>query len=154
MSKEKATYPINPKLRAAVAVDYPEASEILVSFPEKWELVGTIKRGDYDLYVGAFPREVERPRRDHFHGLSAEVNRAANTHSHHKLFQPWPQPSIIAEFDPESGVGRVAGQGYLRVQMHEDARDRRVTGVVRRKRRGDLAYEHAVGKNRTYDISR
>ncbi len=49
MSKEEVPYPINPKLRAAVAVDYSEASEILVSFPEKWQLVGTMKREDYDL---------------------------------------------------------------------------------------------------------
>ncbi len=50
MRKEQAPYPINPKLRAVVGLDYPEASEILVSFKNKWELVGTIKHEDYDLY--------------------------------------------------------------------------------------------------------
>jgi hypothetical protein len=40
----KDSQPIPLKLRTAAALDYPTASEILVSFPEEWELVQTLHR--------------------------------------------------------------------------------------------------------------
>jgi hypothetical protein len=38
-AKGKPPLPFKEKLTMAVAVDYPAASEILVSFPDQWELV-------------------------------------------------------------------------------------------------------------------
>jgi hypothetical protein len=79
---------LKPKLRTAVAHDYPEASEILVSFPDEWEVIGQVKRDDQTLYVAGLPKVTERPRRDHFYGLSPEVNMALTNYRHYKLFQP------------------------------------------------------------------
>ncbi len=39
MTQEGQPLPLRLKLKVAVALDYPEASEVLVSFPDEWEVV-------------------------------------------------------------------------------------------------------------------
>lgn len=116
---EPLSTPLKPKLRTAVSLDYPTASEILVSFPDEWEVIGSIKRDDQTLYVAGLDKETEQPRRDHFYGLSPEVNMALTHYRHYKLFQPWPMPTIVASFDPATGTGEVIGGGHLKVQLRE-----------------------------------
>lgn len=105
------------KLRTAVAIDYPEASEVLVSFPDEWEVVGQIKRQDRPLYIAALPVSQERPWRDRFHGLPPEVNLALTQYRLYKLFLPRPQPSILVGWNAETGTGRVLKMGDVKIQL-------------------------------------
>jgi hypothetical protein len=43
MTKEQPPFPLKPKLTVAVGLDYPAASEVLVSFPDQWELIHLTK---------------------------------------------------------------------------------------------------------------
>lgn len=105
------------RLVTAVARDFPEAQEILVGFRDEWELVRSLGRQDQPLYAAAFPWEEERPRRDHFSGLSAGVNLSLNQYRHHQLFRPWKQPTIQIAWDMETGEGRVLPGGHLNVRL-------------------------------------
>lgn len=96
---------LKPKLRTAVAVDFPTASEVLVSFPDEREVIGSVKRDGLVLYIAGLDTETERPSADHFYGLSPEINMALTHYRHYKLFQLWPMPTIVASFDPFLGVG-------------------------------------------------
>ncbi len=128
MSKSEqapSPYPINPKLKTILALDYPDATEILLPFADELELVGSIKRAattrqpETTLYIGAYEKEQERPIRDHFFGLSEEINLATSTYRQYKLYLPWPQPTIYVEFAEGAEVGKVVGQGSMRLAMHE-----------------------------------
>lgn len=117
MTQEHAPIPLKLKLRTAVAIDYPQASEILVSFPEEWEVVGQIRRENSTLYIAGLPASQEQPRRDRFYGLPAEVNLALTQHRLYRLFLPWPQPSVLVGWDEASGTGRVLKLGDVKVQL-------------------------------------
>jgi hypothetical protein len=117
MTKEQVPFPIKPKLRVAVAIDYPHASDILVSFPDQWELIHQVRRADTPLYVAGLPVSQERPSRDQFYGLLPEVNLSLASYRLYKLFQPWPMPSVIVGFDAATGIGRVEKMGDLKVHL-------------------------------------
>jgi hypothetical protein len=117
MSQGNHSIPLKLKLRAAVGIDYPEASEILVSFPDDWEVVGQIQREDRTLYIAGMPVSEERPERDHFYGLPPALNLALNKYRLYKLFLPWPQPSILVGWNEETGTGRVLKMGDVKVQL-------------------------------------
>ena len=94
MEQEPRPLPLREKLTVAAAIDYPTASEIVVSFPNRWELVSCFRRQSkfYDnvrLYVAAFPPSQERSRPNHFSGLPPEINRSLTSYRLYKLFQPW-----------------------------------------------------------------
>ncbi|MFQ5796731.1 MAG: hypothetical protein ACE5JP_17010 [Candidatus Bipolaricaulia bacterium] len=115
---EREPTSLTEKLTTAVAIDYPEASEILVSFTDKWELVHQMGRGDTPLYIAAMPPSKEEPRRDHFYGLAPEINLELTTYRHYKFFEPWPLPSIHVSWDETTGTGRVEGMGDLKIQLN------------------------------------
>ena len=101
-----------------MAVNYPEASEVLVSFPDQWELIGKIWREDTPLYISAMPLSEETSRREQFYDLPSDVNLSLTPHRQYKLFQPWPTPSVIVSWDETTGTGRVekmrsVGEGEL-----------------------------------------
>lgn len=52
------------KPTAAAAIDYPEVAEIMVSFPDKWELIHKMQREEIPLYIAAIPIDDEPPRPD------------------------------------------------------------------------------------------
>lgn len=113
----------NEKLVTAVSKSYPEASEILVSFPEHWELVQRIdqrmtKRVS-PLYIAAMPPELERPRRDHFAGLPREINLSLDSYRLYRFFQPWPMPTILVHWNPYLASGRVVGQKEMKLQLQD-----------------------------------
>lgn len=108
---------LREKFTVATAIDFPTASEILVSFPDKWELVGVLKREEQPLYVGSFPPSREKGRADQFYGLPAAINRSLTTYRLYRLFEPWPQPTILVDWDEVKGEGRVVGSGHLRIQL-------------------------------------
>lgn len=114
---EREPQPSTPTLTGAVSTDYPEVTEVLVSFADQWELIGRIRREDTPLYVAAMPLSQEIPRRDHFHGLPPEVNLTLDTYRLYKLFQPWPTPSVTISWNQTTGTGRVEGVGDLKVQL-------------------------------------
>ena len=87
------------KLITLASSDYPTASEILVSFPDEWELVRTFHRGEVPLYVAAFPTSHEQTRGDHFFGLPPEINHSLTDYRLYKPFEPWPQPLLQVEWD-------------------------------------------------------
>ncbi len=105
------------KLTAAALFDYPSASEIAVSFPEEWELVEQIRRGDTSLYVAAMPTSSERPSRNRFHGLGPEINLELTAYRLYKFFLAWPTPSVTVLWDASAGIGRVEGVSDLKVQL-------------------------------------
>jgi len=105
------------KLTVAASIDYPAASDILVSYPDQWELIHHLRREDTHLYIAAMPPSQEGPRRDNFYGLSPEINVTLTTYRLYRFFQPWPMPSVIASWDETTGTGRVEGQGDLKIQL-------------------------------------
>jgi hypothetical protein len=111
------------KLITAVSNAYPHASEILVSFPDEWELVETIQQRRRErtnpLYIAAMPLEPERPTRDHFAGLSPEINLSLNSYRLYRFFQPWPMPTILVDWNAYLRQGRVVGNKDLKVQLQD-----------------------------------
>jgi len=61
---ERERLPLRLKLRVAASIDYPAASKILVSFPDKWELIHQMRREDRPLYIAAMPPSQEQPHCD------------------------------------------------------------------------------------------
>jgi len=114
---EKEPLPLREKLRVAAAIDYPAASEILVSFPDRWELVHQMWREDTPLYIAAMPPSHEQPQRDHFFGLPSEINFSLSTYRHYKFFYPWPTPEIIVGWNEMTGTGRVTGMGHFKIHF-------------------------------------
>lgn len=116
---EEERLPLKEKLTTAVSIDYPAASEILVSFPDKWELVHQIRRvDDSPLYIAGMPPSEEAPRHDRFYGLAPEINLSLTTYRHYKFFEPWPLPSIHVSWDETTGTGQVEGMGDLKIQLN------------------------------------
>jgi hypothetical protein len=111
------------KLTNAVARDYPEASEILVSFPDQWELVETLaeQKGNRQttIYIASTPIERERPRRDQFPELPAEVNLSLESYRLYNFFEPWPQPTLLVDWNAWQGRGKVVGHGDTKINMHQ-----------------------------------
>ena len=114
---EREPLPLKLKLRVAASIDYPAASEVLVSFPDQWELIYQMRREDTPLYIAAMPPSQEQPRRDHFYGLLPEINLELTTYRLYKFFQPWPMPSVIASLDETTGTGQVLKGGDLKIQL-------------------------------------
>jgi hypothetical protein len=114
---EREPRPRTLKLADAASEDYPAASEILVSFPDRWELVQPISLGDTLLYLAAMPPSQEWTRRDRFYGLAPEVNLELNTYQLYKFFQPLPIPSVVVSWDEATGTGRVERMADLKMQL-------------------------------------
>jgi hypothetical protein len=55
MTKEQPPFPLKPKLTVAVGLDYPAASEVLVSFPDQWDLIYLTQWEDTPLYIAGLP---------------------------------------------------------------------------------------------------
>ena len=109
--------PLRPKLVAAVSKDYPAASEILVNFPDKWELICQIEGKETFLYVAAMPPVPGQPRRYHFYSLTPGINLELTTYRLYRFFQPWPMPSVIVSWDKAAGIGQVKKIGDLKIQL-------------------------------------
>lgn len=110
---EQEHHSLAPKLIDIVKRDFPESSNVGVSFPEKWEHVETIKTKDFPLYVAGFPFERAFNRHDHFEGLPPEINVDLVFYRLYKCFQPWPMPEVIIEWEVSQPHGRVKDfQGY------------------------------------------
>ncbi len=101
-----------------VARDYPTADGILVSFPDQWEFVHSLKSGPGQLYIAAFPRERSQPSRDHFPDLTPEINVSLIFYRLYKFFEPWPTPTVLVDWNERHGRGRVTGISGTRVQLH------------------------------------
>ena len=114
---EREPRPQTLKLADAASMDYPAASEILVSFPDRWELVQPISMMDTLLYLAAMPPSQEWTRRDRFYGLTPEVNLELDTYRLYRFFQPLPVPSVIVSWDEATGTGRVERMGDLKMQL-------------------------------------
>ena len=104
------------KLIEVAASDYPHA-EIAVSFPDLWELVGRFSCQHSPRYVGGLPVSQERSRSNHFHGLSAEVNRALTSYRQYKLFEPRVVPRFQMAWNSYIGAGRIIGVGRPSVHL-------------------------------------
>ncbi|MSP14814.1 MAG: hypothetical protein EXR62_17870 [Chloroflexi bacterium] len=83
----------------------------------EWKVVPILRRGVTPLYIAGLPASQERPSRDHFHGLQAEVNLALTQYRMYKL-QPWPIPSFLVGLNPEAGSGKVLKARDLKVQLN------------------------------------
>src|SRR5262245_3768186 len=105
MERRLSPTPFPLKLVEAVAREY-SASEILVSFPDQWELVQQLNQGDNLLYVAKLPPSQERVRNEHFLSLSPEINRPIIEYRMYKLFHPWPQPLRHIAWDQAKGEGQ------------------------------------------------
>jgi hypothetical protein len=114
---EREPRPSDRKLTEVVKQDYPTASEVLVSFPEEWEFVQTLKSENRTLYVGALPLSREHPTRHHFEGLRPEINVSLVFYRLYRFFQAWPQPRVLVEWNEQADQGRVAGYGDLHLQL-------------------------------------
>jgi hypothetical protein len=109
--------PGREKLTVAAEIDYPAAEQIIVSFPNRWELVKSFNRGDTPLYVAGLPFSQVRPRRGLFFGLSPEVNQSLTSYRMYTLFEPWPMPTVPVSWDEIKGEGRVLDGGRLAIHL-------------------------------------
>ncbi len=100
-----------------MSLDYPAASEILVSFPDKWELIHQMERESTPLYIAAMPPSQEQPRQGHFYGLTPEINSELTTYRLYRFFRPWLMPSVTVAWDEAAGEGQVVGGGPLTIQL-------------------------------------
>jgi hypothetical protein len=116
------------KLLTTVQLDFPAATEILVGFPDAWELIGVLKRAEGSLYAAALPVQVEQADDEHFSGLSPAINRTLKQYHHYKLFEPWPTPVLPVSWDPVKGEGRVERGGRLDVRLQPIAEAQAWTG--------------------------
>src|SRR6266545_4157259 len=104
-------------LKEAVAADFPGYTEIAMSFPDQWELVQELRPDDGPLYVAGLPRRRELGDTERFYGLSGDVNQVLTTYRQYRVFQPWPQPTLLAEWDAQRGTGTVLRQEGLTIQL-------------------------------------
>lgn len=104
------------KLIVIATRDYPHA-EILVSFPNEWQLVHTFKRGNTPLYVAGFPPSQERMRSNQFLGLPPEINRTFNTYRQYKLFEPHTTHLFEVAWNTYLGQGQIIGGRGMRVHL-------------------------------------
>lgn len=107
----------NPKLIDVAQRDFPQASEVLVSFPSEWEFVHTVEHADQLLYLAGFPIERAHLGRSHFEGLAPEINVSLVFYRLYKFFQPWPMPQITVEWDQGQQRGQVTGFQGWRLQL-------------------------------------
>ncbi|MCG3209284.1 MAG: hypothetical protein FOGNACKC_02905 [Anaerolineae bacterium] len=103
-------------LTAVAAQDYPGA-DILVSFPDQWQLVHRFGTNRPPLYIAGFPPTQERPNPTHFAGLSREINQSLDTYRLYKLFVPRSTPIFQVEWNSYIGRGRIIGGQKLQVQL-------------------------------------
>ena len=104
-------------LKDAVAADFPGYTDIAVSFPDQWESVQELRPADGPLYVAGLPRQQERSDSERFYGLPGDINRTLTTYRQYKVFQPWPQPTLLVEWDAQRGTGTVLRQESLTIQL-------------------------------------
>jgi hypothetical protein len=114
---EREPRPRRQKLADVAAREYPAASEIMMSFPDRWELVRHINGGDIPLYLAAMPPSQERTHHNRFYGLAPEINSELSTHRLYNFFQPWPVPSVIVSWNEATGMGQVERMGDLKIQF-------------------------------------
>ena len=105
------------KLTGIAARDFPGALEILVSFPDQWEFLDVVKHESMPLYVAGFPIERAHSPRDHFEGLSPEINVNLVFYRLYKFFQPWPLPQVAVAWDGRKGEGRVVEDRGFNLQL-------------------------------------
>lgn len=117
MERPRPPLPLTEKLITAAAIDYPAASEIVVSFPQEWELVYAIRTGWKPLYVAGLSRSVEPSRCDNFHGLSPEINRSLTSYRLYKLFEPRVILQFHIAWNSYQSQGRLIGGAGLKVHL-------------------------------------
>ena len=117
MERKFSPSPFSEKLTEVVARDYPGTTEILVGFPNSWELVHRFKRGQTPLYVAGQAPSREAPRGDHFFGLPPEINRSLTTYRLYRLFEPRSVPLFHVEWNTFIGAGRVIGSRGMQVHL-------------------------------------
>ena len=49
--------------------------------------------------------------------MPGEVNQTLRTYRQYRIFQPWPQPTLLAEWDAQRGTGTVLRQEGLTIQL-------------------------------------
>lgn len=118
MERQRPPLPLSEKLITAANADYPAASEIVVSFPQEWELVQALNISGNPLYVAGMPRSVERSSSDHFYGLSPEINRSLTTYRLYKLFRPRVVPHFQVAWNSYHSEGRIIGGAGTKVHLH------------------------------------
>jgi hypothetical protein len=116
MERRLSPPPSPEKLVEVVARDYPNA-EILVSFPDNWQLVQTLRHANRPRYLAGFPPSQERARGDHFSGLPPEINRSLTTYLLYKLFEPCTTPVFGVAWNSYAGEGRIIGAGQPQVHL-------------------------------------
>lgn len=115
MGAEKLTS--NRKLIEVARRDFPQASDVLVSFPSEWEFIDTVEREGQRLYVAGFPIERAQLSRHHFEGLAPEINVSLVFYRLYKFFQPWPMPQVRVEWNARRQRGRVTDLTGWRLQL-------------------------------------
>ncbi|MBI1802798.1 MAG: hypothetical protein HYR71_14320, partial [Chloroflexi bacterium] len=68
-------------------------------------------------YVARFPPARERPRFDHFAGLSPEVNLSLGEYRLYKFFRPWPSPRLLMVWNHHNPQRLMLGVNDLQVQL-------------------------------------
>ncbi len=114
---EKEPPSLSPKLVEVVARDFPAVSEVLVSFPDQWELVQSIDSGQNQLYIAGLPISRAWLNRDHFHGLAPEINVSLVFYRLYKFFRPSPMPGLRVTWNDQIEEGGVSGVDDLKIQL-------------------------------------
>lgn len=115
MEQEPQASPL--RLIDVVKTKFPEASKVLVSFPDKWEFIDTVKQEQNSIYVAGFPVERAFHGREHFEGLPPEINVNLVFYRLYKFFQPCPTPQVGVDWDSSPHLGRIKDLSGWRLQM-------------------------------------
>lgn len=105
------------KLVDVAKEDFPDATDILVSFPSEWEFVDTVKRNNAHLYIAGFPIERAHLGKNHFGALAPEINVSLVFYRLYKFFQPWPMPQVTMEWNNRQQTGHVSNAEGWRLQL-------------------------------------
>lgn len=114
---EREAQSTSRKFTDVLKEEFPEASQVLVSFPDKWEFIDTVQREHDSIYLAGFPIERAFNGREHFEGLGPEVNVNLVFYRFYKFFQPWPMPKVTVEWHTSHRHGRVTDVAGWKVQM-------------------------------------
>jgi len=105
------------KLVEVAARDFPNASTVQVSFPDKWEHLATIESANSSMYIAGFPIERAYSTSHHFAGLPHEINVNLVFYRFYKFFEPWPRPQLTLEWQVGQPHGQVTEFQGFQVQL-------------------------------------
>ena len=98
---------LHTKLIDQVRTDFPDAKDIVVSYPETWNTLRRVIHDHLIFYIAATDPVAESPRHNRFYGLSSDINRSLTTYRLYHFFRPHPRPIFTTNWNPGKDTGNI-----------------------------------------------